>query len=93
MTEAKFTELEGLFTHVPFYQAMVFLNHRGRATDLVAFLNKRGWPAMHITSGISQKERLDIMSKTRKFELRVLVCSDLVRLLCFTPFSLYTLNS
>ncbi|KAG0050247.1 DEAD (Asp-Glu-Ala-Asp) box polypeptide 20 [Gryganskiella cystojenkinii] len=78
MTEAKFAELEGLFTHVPFYQAMVFLNHRGRASDLVTFLNKRGWPAMHITSGISQKERLDIMSKTRKFELRVLVCSDLI---------------
>jgi len=79
MAEAKFSELEGLFTHVPFYQAMVFLNHRGRASNLVTFLNKRGWPSMHITSGISQTERLEIMSKTRKFELRVLVCSDLVR--------------
>ncbi|GJJ78972.1 ATP-dependent RNA helicase DDX20 [Entomortierella parvispora] len=78
MAEAKFSELEGLFTHVPFYQAMVFLNHRGRASNLVTFLNKRGWPSMHITSGISQTERLEIMSKTRKFELRVLVCSDLI---------------
>ena len=76
--EAKFAELEGLFTHIPFYQAMVFLNHRGQAANLVTFLNKRGWPAMHITSGITQRERLEIMSKTRKFELRVLVCSDLV---------------
>ncbi|KAI8602629.1 P-loop containing nucleoside triphosphate hydrolase protein [Dissophora ornata] len=76
--EAKFTELESLLTHVPFYQAIVFLNHRGRAGDLVKFLTRKGWPAMHIASGISQEERLEIMKKARKFELRVLVCSDLI---------------
>ena len=80
MMEAKFTELENLFTHVPFYQAIVFLNHRGRAADLVKFLTRKGWPAMHIASGISQEERLAVMTKARKFELRVLVCSDLVSL-------------
>ncbi|KAF9586372.1 DEAD (Asp-Glu-Ala-Asp) box polypeptide 20 [Lunasporangiospora selenospora] len=76
--EAKFAELEGLLTHVPFYQAIVFLNHRSRAGDLVKFLNRAGWPSMHISSGISQADRLDVMSKARKFELRVLVCSDLI---------------
>ncbi|KAF9111928.1 DEAD (Asp-Glu-Ala-Asp) box polypeptide 20 [Mortierella sp. AM989] len=76
--EAKFSELENLLTHVPFYQAIVFLNHRGRASDLVKFLTRRGWPAMHIASGISQEERLDVMMKARKFELRILVCSDLI---------------
>ncbi|KAK3827700.1 MAG: P-loop containing nucleoside triphosphate hydrolase protein [Benniella sp.] len=78
MMEAKFTELENLFTHVPFYQAIVFLNHRGRAADLVKFLTRKGWPSMHIASGISQEERLAVMTKARKFELRVLVCSDLI---------------
>ncbi|KAF9359721.1 DEAD (Asp-Glu-Ala-Asp) box polypeptide 20 [Mortierella sp. AD094] len=78
ITEAKFSELESLLTHVPFYQAIVFLNHRGRASDLVKFLTRRGWPAMHIASGISQEERLEVMKKARRFELRILVCSDLI---------------
>ncbi|KAF9929426.1 DEAD (Asp-Glu-Ala-Asp) box polypeptide 20 [Linnemannia zychae] len=78
LTEAKFSELERIFTHTPFYQAIVFLNHARRATDLVKFLNRRGWPAMYIASGISQVERLAVMEKARKFELRVLVCSDLI---------------
>ncbi|KAG0369267.1 P-loop containing nucleoside triphosphate hydrolase protein [Gamsiella multidivaricata] len=76
--EAKFAELESLLTHVPFYQAIVFLNHRGRAADLVKFLTRNGWPAMHIASGISQEERLKVMKKARNFELRILVCSDLI---------------
>ncbi|KAG0317196.1 DEAD (Asp-Glu-Ala-Asp) box polypeptide 20 [Dissophora globulifera] len=78
MMESKFAELESLLTHVPFYQAIVFLNHRGRAADLVKFLTRNGWPAMHIASGISQAERLEVMQRARKFELRVLVCSDLI---------------
>ncbi|KAF9904007.1 DEAD (Asp-Glu-Ala-Asp) box polypeptide 20 [Linnemannia zychae] len=78
LMEAKFAELEGIFTHTPFYQAIVFLNHTRRATELVKFLARRGWPAMHIASGISQVERLAVMEKARKFELRVLVCSDLI---------------
>ncbi|KAG9067872.1 DEAD (Asp-Glu-Ala-Asp) box polypeptide 20 [Linnemannia hyalina] len=78
LMEAKFAELEGIFTHTPFYQAIVFLNHTRRATDLVKFLARRGWPAMHIASGISQVERLAVMEKARKFEIRVLVCSDLI---------------
>ncbi|KAF9189910.1 DEAD (Asp-Glu-Ala-Asp) box polypeptide 20 [Haplosporangium sp. Z 767] len=78
LMEAKFTALEALLTHVPFYQAIVFLNHRSKAADLVKFLTRKGWPAMHIASGISQEERLAVMEKARKFELRVLVCSDLI---------------
>ncbi|KAG0313842.1 DEAD (Asp-Glu-Ala-Asp) box polypeptide 20 [Linnemannia gamsii] len=73
LMEEKFAELEGIFTHTPFYQAIVFLNHTRRATDLVKFLARRGWPAMHIASGISQVERLAVMEKARKFELRVLI--------------------
>ncbi|CAO3568375.1 unnamed protein product [Mortierella alpina] len=78
MMQAKFAELETLLTHVPFYQAIVFLNRRTQAADLVKFLTRKGWPALHIASGISQEERLAVMDKARKFELRVLVCSDLI---------------
>lgn len=78
--QRKFVELDSLLAHVPFYQAIVFINHRGRAGDLVKFLNRQGYPALHITAGISQQERLDVMAKARKFEIRVLVCSDLVSL-------------
>lgn len=78
IVQRKFVELDSLLAHVPFYQAIVFINHRGRAGDLVKFLNRQGYPAMHITAGISQQERLDVMTKARKFEIRVLVCSDLV---------------
>ncbi|KAG0031294.1 DEAD (Asp-Glu-Ala-Asp) box polypeptide 20 [Podila clonocystis] len=78
IVQRKFVELDSLLAHVPFYQAIVFINHRGRAGDLVKFLNRQGYPAMHITAGISQQERLDVMAKARKFEIRVLVCSDLI---------------
>ncbi|KAF9288234.1 DEAD (Asp-Glu-Ala-Asp) box polypeptide 20 [Mortierella alpina] len=78
MMQAKFVELENLLTHVPFYQAIVFLNRRTQAADLVKFLTRKGWPALHIASGLSQEERLAVMDKARKFELRVLVCSDLI---------------
>ncbi|KAF9949201.1 DEAD (Asp-Glu-Ala-Asp) box polypeptide 20 [Mortierella alpina] len=78
MMQAKFAELENLLTHVPFYQAIVFLNRRTQAADLVKFLTRKGWPALHIASGLSQEERLAVMDKARKFELRVLVCSDLI---------------
>ncbi|KAF9933724.1 DEAD (Asp-Glu-Ala-Asp) box polypeptide 20 [Mortierella alpina] len=76
--QAKFAELENLLAHVPFYQAIVFLNRRTQAADLVKFLTRKGWPALHIASGLSQEERLAVMDKARKFELRVLVCSDLI---------------
>ncbi|KAG0088566.1 DEAD (Asp-Glu-Ala-Asp) box polypeptide 20 [Podila epicladia] len=78
LVQRKFVELDSLLAHVPFYQAIVFINHRGRAGDLVKFLNRQGYPAMHITARISQQERLDVMAKARKFEIRVLVCSDLI---------------
>ncbi|KAG0346598.1 DEAD (Asp-Glu-Ala-Asp) box polypeptide 20 [Podila humilis] len=78
IAQRKFVELDSLLTHIPFYQAIVFINHRGRAGELVKFMNRQGWPAMHIAAGISQQERLDVMAKARRFEIRVLVCSDLI---------------
>ncbi|CAG8437134.1 10450_t:CDS:10 [Scutellospora calospora] len=66
--EEKFKMMVDLLSRVPFYQCIVFLNHRGRAVDL----------ANYLTSGLDQRMRLETMSKARNFQIRVLVCSDLI---------------
>ncbi|CAH1755904.1 3503_t:CDS:10 [Entrophospora sp. SA101] len=76
--EEKFKKMAELLSKVPFYQCIVFLNHRGRAVDLANYLTNQGWMSMNISGGLDQKQRLDTMSKARKFEIRVLVCSDLI---------------
>ncbi|CAG8784283.1 18439_t:CDS:2, partial [Acaulospora morrowiae] len=75
--EEKFKKLAELLSRVPFYQCIVFLNHRGRAIDLANYLTSQGWMALNISSGLDQKTRLETMSKARSFQIRVLVCSDL----------------
>ncbi|CAG8516537.1 2915_t:CDS:10 [Ambispora leptoticha] len=76
--EEKFKGLAALLERVPFYQCIVFLNHRGRAADLSDYLTKQGWMSMNISGGLDQKTRLTTMNKVRNFQLRVLVCSDLI---------------
>ncbi|KAH8556038.1 P-loop containing nucleoside triphosphate hydrolase protein [Umbelopsis sp. PMI_123] len=76
--EQKFKVVVDLLEKIPFYQCIVFLNHRGRAVDLTQFLNSNGWKSCHISSGISQHQRLEVMQKARKFRIRVLICSDLI---------------
>ncbi|KAF9978176.1 DEAD (Asp-Glu-Ala-Asp) box polypeptide 20 [Actinomortierella ambigua] len=76
--ESKRQALHCLLEQVPFHQAFVFLNHHGRALELVKYLDKRGWPALFIASAMTQEERLQVMAKARNFELRVLVCTDLI---------------
>ncbi|KAF9166891.1 DEAD (Asp-Glu-Ala-Asp) box polypeptide 20 [Actinomortierella ambigua] len=76
--ESKRHALRCLLEQVPFHQAFVFLNHHGRALELVNYLDKRGWPALFIASAMTQEERLQVMAKARNFELRVLVCTDLI---------------
>ncbi|KAG2173899.1 hypothetical protein INT44_000012 [Umbelopsis vinacea] len=76
--ERKFKAAVDLLERIPFYQCIVFLNHRGRAVDLTQFLNTNGWKSCHISSGISQQQRLEVMQKARKFRIRVLICSDLI---------------
>lgn len=77
--EQKSKAVVELLEKIPFYQCIIFLNHRGRAADLTQYLNRNGWMSCHISSGINQQQRLDVMEKARKFRIRVLVCSDLVR--------------
>ncbi|CAG8562187.1 12879_t:CDS:10 [Acaulospora colombiana] len=76
--EEKFKKLADLLSRVPFYQCIVFLNHRGRAIDLANYLTSQGWMALNISGGLDQKTRLETMSKARSFQIRVLVCSDLI---------------
>ncbi|KAG0226683.1 DEAD (Asp-Glu-Ala-Asp) box polypeptide 20 [Actinomortierella wolfii] len=76
--ESKRQALRCLLEQVPFHQAFVFLNHHGRALELVKYLDKRGWPALFIASAMTQEERLQVMAKARNFEVRVLVCTDLI---------------
>lgn len=49
-----------------------------RSIELAEWLSEMGWKSAHISSGLSQHERLAVMDKMRQFKLRVLVCSDLV---------------
>jgi ATP-dependent RNA helicase DDX20 len=77
--EQKFKCVVDILEKIPFYQCIVFLNHRGRAVDLTQWLNRSGWASCHICAGISQQQRLEVMQKARKFRIRVLICSDLVR--------------
>ncbi|KAJ2959325.1 hypothetical protein NQZ79_g5240 [Umbelopsis isabellina] len=76
--EQKFKCVVDILEKVPFYQCIVFLNHRGRAVDLTQWLNRSGWETCHISAGISQQQRLEVMQKARKFRIRVLICSDLI---------------
>ncbi|CAG8508825.1 10943_t:CDS:2 [Diversispora eburnea] len=76
--EEKFKQLAKLLGRVPFYQCIVFLNHCGRAIDLANYLTNQGWMSLNISGGLDQKSRLETMSKARNFEIRVLVCSDLI---------------
>ncbi|CAO3676557.1 unnamed protein product [Umbelopsis vinacea] len=76
--EQKSKAVVELLEKIPFYQCIIFLNHRGRAADLTQYLNRNGWMSCHISSGINQQQRLDVMEKARKFRIRVLVCSDLI---------------
>ncbi|ORX90563.1 DEAD-domain-containing protein [Basidiobolus meristosporus CBS 931.73] len=76
--KGKFRRLEELLSKVPFYQCIIFLNHRGRAVELSENLTRKGWPALYISGGLNQRERLATLSKARNFQLRVLVCSDLI---------------
>ncbi|KAG9299496.1 hypothetical protein G9A89_020667 [Geosiphon pyriformis] len=76
--EEKFKMVAELLGRVSFYQCIIFLNHRGRAIDLANYLTKQGWIAMNISGGLDQRSRLDTMSKARNFQLRVLICSDLI---------------
>ncbi|KAK0152396.1 putative ATP-dependent RNA helicase DDX20 [Merluccius polli] len=75
--EEKVLHLLELFSKVPFNQALVFSNLHSRAQHLADILSSKGLPAVCISGGLSQDERLEAMSKLKQYQCRVLISTDL----------------
>ncbi|KAI1893106.1 hypothetical protein AGOR_G00140480, partial [Albula goreensis] len=75
--EEKVQQLFELFTKVPFNQALVFSNLHTRAQHLADILTAKGLPAVCISGGLSQDQRLEAMSKLKQYQCRVLISTDL----------------
>uniref|UniRef100_A0A8P4G859 RNA helicase n=1 Tax=Dicentrarchus labrax TaxID=13489 RepID=A0A8P4G859_DICLA len=75
--EEKVQHLMELFSKIPFNQALVFSNLHTRAQHLADILSSKGLPAVCISGGLSQDQRLEAMSKLKQYQCRVLISTDL----------------
>uniref|UniRef100_A0A7N8X3B3 RNA helicase n=1 Tax=Mastacembelus armatus TaxID=205130 RepID=A0A7N8X3B3_9TELE len=75
--EEKVHHLLELFSKIPFNQALVFSNLHTRAQHLADILSSKGLPAVCISGGLSQDQRLEAMSKLKQYQCRVLISTDL----------------
>ncbi|XP_036389271.1 probable ATP-dependent RNA helicase DDX20 [Megalops cyprinoides] len=75
--EEKVQHLFELFSKIPFNQALVFSNLHTRAQHLADILTSKGLPAVCISGGLSQDQRLEAMSKLKQYQCRVLISTDL----------------
>ncbi|XP_029292402.1 putative ATP-dependent RNA helicase DDX20 [Cottoperca gobio] len=75
--QEKVQHLLELFSKIPFNQALVFSNLHTRAQHLADILSSKGLPAVCISGGLSQDQRLDAMSKLKQYQCRVLISTDL----------------
>ncbi|KAM9855856.1 putative ATP-dependent RNA helicase DDX20 [Aulostomus maculatus] len=75
--EEKVQHLLELFSKIPFNQALVFSNLHTRAQHLSDILTSKGLPAVCISGGLSQDQRLEAMSKLKTYQCRVLISTDL----------------
>ncbi|XP_063811433.1 probable ATP-dependent RNA helicase DDX20 [Pseudophryne corroboree] len=75
--EEKVHHLLELFSRVPFNQALVFSNLHSRAQHLADVLTSKGFPAVCISGGMNQNQRLDAMAKLKQYHCRVLISTDL----------------
>ncbi|XP_041860720.1 probable ATP-dependent RNA helicase DDX20 [Melanotaenia boesemani] len=75
--EEKLQHLLELFSKIPFNQALVFSNMHTRAQHLADILSSKGLPAVCISGGLSQDQRLEAMSKLKQYQCRVLISTDL----------------
>ncbi|CAL8276574.1 unnamed protein product [Boreogadus saida] len=75
--EEKVLHLLELFSKVPFNQALVFSNLHSRAQHLADILSSKGLPAVCISGGLTQDQRLEAMSKLKQYQCRVLISTDL----------------
>ncbi|KAI7797630.1 probable ATP-dependent RNA helicase DDX20 [Triplophysa rosa] len=75
--EEKVQSLLELFSKIPFNQALVFSNLHSRAQHLADILSSKGLPAVCISGGLSQDQRLEAMWKLKQYQCRVLISTDL----------------
>ncbi|XP_059359533.1 probable ATP-dependent RNA helicase DDX20 [Carassius carassius] len=75
--EEKVQSLLELFSKIPFNQALVFSNLHTRAQHLADILSSTGLPAVCISGGLSQDQRLEAMWKLKQYQCRVLISTDL----------------
>nr|XP_055023856.1 probable ATP-dependent RNA helicase DDX20 [Misgurnus anguillicaudatus] len=75
--EEKLQCLLELFSKIPFNQALVFSNLHSRAQHLADILSSKGLPAVCISGGLSQDQRLEAMWKLKQYQCRVLISTDL----------------
>ncbi|KAM3617541.1 uncharacterized protein V6R79_007793 [Siganus canaliculatus] len=75
--EEKVQHLLELFSKIPFNQALVFSNLHTRAQHLADILTSKSLPAVCISGGLSQDQRLEAMSKLKQYQCRVLISTDL----------------
>ncbi|XP_060930907.1 probable ATP-dependent RNA helicase DDX20 [Limanda limanda] len=75
--QEKVKHLMELFSKIPFNQALVFSNLHTRAQHLADILSSKGLPAVCISGGLTQDQRLEAMSKLKQYQCRVLISTDL----------------
>lgn len=59
-------------------QALVFCNQHEQAEELSRMLLENGLPTAFISGALSQEERCSLMLQMRRFDLRVLITTDLL---------------
>jgi len=75
--EEKVAKVKHILNTTGFYQCAIFCNQRTKAETLATILEDNGWPTGFIAGDLPQSLRNNIMEKVRKFEIRVLVSTDL----------------
>ena len=78
--EAKARLLALVLDGTEFNQCLVFCNSKQWGCLLSEWLCQRGWPAAFIGGGaaMAQSERLQVMDEARRFQVRLLVSTDLI---------------
>ncbi|KAI9292351.1 P-loop containing nucleoside triphosphate hydrolase protein [Neoconidiobolus thromboides FSU 785] len=76
--EYKMQHIGKILKSIKFYQAIIFLNKPAKCLELVNMLEEDNWPCTYICGKLTQSERKLAMDKTRNFNVRVLISSDLV---------------
>jgi len=76
--EARAAEAVRILDSLTFHQAIVFCNHHTSAAGLASVLCAAGFPAAFVSGEHAQEERSAVVRRMHSFELRVLVCTDLL---------------